>query len=266
MLVDACPEGNVGDVLLVGDAERLASLVWVAGRVGPELSEGVGSSVCARLVSRVAFGVHRLINSEDDVAVFERGGGCVDRALEGGRDVADDDGSLSLAFINPCVGLAAVGRVPDDGVVPLVGGEEAIWADEVADSVGVDMVGPFLGKGSVEADREAVVAPERGSPMDSWVRSVVSWETWSSWKDWKQARMKVQVSGRWSMRLLCPSRDCESRMPRPRGVSSCRIQWSRTSFHGARRGSRYLITHWAWNALMWDLRCMMLPPPSFCGR
>ena len=43
----------------------------------------------------------------------------------------------------------------------MVGGEEAIWADEVADSVGVDMVGPFLGKGSVEADREAVVAPER---------------------------------------------------------------------------------------------------------
>ena len=40
------------------------------------------------------------------------------------------------------------------------GGEEAGWADEVADSVGVDVVGPFLGKGSVEADREAVVAPE----------------------------------------------------------------------------------------------------------
>ena len=66
-----------------------------------------------------------------------------------------------MAFINPCVRLAAVGCVPDDGVVPLICGEEAGWADEVADSVGVDMVGPFLGKGSVEADREAVVAPER---------------------------------------------------------------------------------------------------------
>ena len=120
LLVDACPEGDVGDVLLVCDAERLAGLVWVAGRVGPELGEGVGSSVFARLVSRVAFGVYCLVDSEDDVADFERGGGCVDRALEGGRDVADDDGSLSLAFINPCVGLAAVGRVPDDGVVPLI--------------------------------------------------------------------------------------------------------------------------------------------------
>ena len=74
VLVNACPEGNVGDVLLVGDAERLASLVWVAGRVGPELGEGVGSSVFARLVSRVAFGVYCLVDSEDDVAVFERGG------------------------------------------------------------------------------------------------------------------------------------------------------------------------------------------------
>ena len=45
-------------------------------------------------------------------------------------------------------------------VVPLIGGEEAGWAHEVADSVGVDMVDPFLGKGSVEADREAIVAPE----------------------------------------------------------------------------------------------------------
>ena len=106
VLVDACPEGDVGDVLLVGDAERLASLVRVTGRVGPELGEGVGSFVCARLVSRVAFGVRCLVDREDDVAVFEGGGGCVNRALEGGRDVADDDGSLSLAFIDPCVGLA----------------------------------------------------------------------------------------------------------------------------------------------------------------
>ena len=125
VLVDACPEGYVGDVFLVCDAERLAGLMRVAGCVGPELGEGVGSFVCARLVSCVAFGVRCLVDSEDDVAVFERGGGCVDRALEGGRDVAYDDGSLSLAFINPCVGLAAVGRVPNDGVVPLISGEEA---------------------------------------------------------------------------------------------------------------------------------------------
>ena len=125
VLVDACPEGDVGDVLLVGDAERLAGLMRVAGRVGPELGEGVGSSVCARLVSRVTFGMRCLVDSEDDVAVFERGGGCVDRAFGGGWDVADDDWSLSLALVDPCVGLAAVGRVVDDGVVPLVGGEEA---------------------------------------------------------------------------------------------------------------------------------------------
>ena len=74
---------------------------------------GPPSVLALLLVSRVAFGVRCLVYSEDDVAVFEGGGGCVDRALEGGRDVADDDGSLSLAFIDPCVALAAVGRVPD---------------------------------------------------------------------------------------------------------------------------------------------------------
>ena len=45
MLVDACPERYVDVVLLVGDAESLAGLVRVAGRVGPELGECVGASV-----------------------------------------------------------------------------------------------------------------------------------------------------------------------------------------------------------------------------
>ena len=40
--------------------------------------------------ARVAFGVECLVNCEDDVAVFERGSGCVDGSLEGGGDVADD--------------------------------------------------------------------------------------------------------------------------------------------------------------------------------
>ena len=39
VLVDACPESGVGrDVLLVGDAERLAGLVRVAGRGGIRVS------------------------------------------------------------------------------------------------------------------------------------------------------------------------------------------------------------------------------------
>lgn len=45
VLVDACPERYVDVVLLVGDAESLAGLVRVAGRVGPELGECVGASV-----------------------------------------------------------------------------------------------------------------------------------------------------------------------------------------------------------------------------
>jgi hypothetical protein len=45
VLFDACPESYVGVVLLVGDAESLAGLVRVAGRVGPELGECVGASV-----------------------------------------------------------------------------------------------------------------------------------------------------------------------------------------------------------------------------
>ena len=71
------------------------------------------------------------------------------------------------------------------------------------------------------------------------------------------------------MRFLWLSRDCERIVPRPRGVSSCRIQdllfhvvlgvcsaWVEVLDH----------THWAWYASMWDLRCMMLPPPSVCVR
>jgi hypothetical protein len=78
---------------------------------------GLRPCVLAVYRARVAFGVECLVNCEDDVAVFERGSGCVDGSLEGGGDVADDEGSLALAFINPRGGLAAVGRVADDGVV-----------------------------------------------------------------------------------------------------------------------------------------------------
>jgi hypothetical protein len=77
--------------------------------------------------------------------------------------VADDEGSLALAFVNPRGGLAAVGCVADDGV-------EAERTLTVID--------PFLCVGTVEADHQRsanrLLRQTRGSPIGWWVRSVVS--------------------------------------------------------------------------------------------
>ena len=112
---------------------------------------GLSPCVLAVYRARVAFGVECLVNCEDDVAVFERGSGCVDGSLEGGGDVADDEGSLALAFVNPRGGLAAVGRVADDGVVLYwLAVRRPVEAERT-----LTVIDPFLCVGTVEADQRS---------------------------------------------------------------------------------------------------------------
>lgn len=96
-------------------------------------------------------------------------------ALEGGGDVADDEGSLALAFVNPRGGLAAVGRVADDGVVLYwLAVRRPVEAERT-----LTVIDPFLCVGTVEADQRSrksnrLLRQTRGSPIGWWVRSVVS--------------------------------------------------------------------------------------------
>jgi len=72
-------------------------------------------------------------------------------ALEGGGDVADDEGSLALAFVNPRGGLAAVGRVADDGVVLYwLAVRRPVEAERT-----LTVIDPFLCVGTVEADQRS---------------------------------------------------------------------------------------------------------------
>jgi hypothetical protein len=141
-------------------ADELTSLRPYAARgpafvAVPQASASGPPSVCSCCVPRartcVAFGVECLVNCEDDVAVFERGSGCVDGLLEGGGDVADDEGSLALAFVNPRGGLAAVGRVADDGVVLYwLAVRRPVEAERT-----LTVIDPFLCVGTVEADQRS---------------------------------------------------------------------------------------------------------------
>jgi hypothetical protein len=78
-------------------ADELTSLRPYAARgpafvAVPQASASGPPSVCSCCVPRartcVAFGVECLVNCEDDVAVFERGSGCVDGLLEGAEGMS----------------------------------------------------------------------------------------------------------------------------------------------------------------------------------
>ena len=140
-----------------------------------------------------------------------------------GVDAGASEHVQHAAFVDPRVGLAAVGGVPNDGVVPLVGCESG-RADEVTNSVGEDVIDPFLGVGTIKAYPKPVVAQEG---LSRWIRGLGAWcleRLVVRGRIGIMRAWKVQASGRWSIRFLWSSRDCERMMPRPRGVSSCRIQ------------------------------------------
>ena len=113
---------------------------------------GLRPCVLAVYRARVAFGVECLVNCEDDVAVFERGSGCVDGLLEGGEGMSPMmRGSLALAFVNLRGGLAAVGRVADDGVVLYwLAVRRPVEAERT-----LTVIDPFLCVGTVEADQRS---------------------------------------------------------------------------------------------------------------